>query len=130
MLSYFLQRKLFKGVRISSHFIIGRQQPIRTKLSPEAAWISSVNHHLFLSFALHSHHPLKMKMKLLSHVRLFATPWTVACQAPPSMGFSKHEHWRGLPFPSLGDLPTTPWPGAKPGWGEWCMMARKLESHV
>ena len=35
----------------------------------------------------------------------FATPWTVACQAPLSMGFSKQEYWRGLPFPSPGDLP-------------------------
>ena len=41
----------------------------------------------------------------LSHVRLLATPWTVACQAPPSTGFSKQEHWSGLPFPSPGDLP-------------------------
>ena len=40
---------------------------------------------------------------LLSHfsrVRLFATPWTVAYQAPQSMGFSRQEHWSGLPFPS------------------------------
>ena len=36
----------------------------------------------------------------LSRVRLFATPWTVAYQAPPSMGFSKQEYWSGLPFPS------------------------------
>ena len=41
----------------------------------------------------------------LSHVRLFATLWTVARQAPPSMGFSRQEYWRGLPFPSPGDLP-------------------------
>ena len=41
----------------------------------------------------------------LSHVRLLATPWTVAYQAPPSTGFSKQEHWSGLPFPSPGDLP-------------------------
>jgi len=34
-----------------------------------------------------------------------ATPWTVACQAPLSMGFSRQEHWSGLPFPSPGDLP-------------------------
>ena len=33
-----------------------------------------------------------------------ATPWTVACQAPPSMGFSRQEYWSGLPFPSPGDL--------------------------
>ena len=36
----------------------------------------------------------------LSHVRLFVTPWTVAYQAPLSMGFSRQEHWSGLPFPS------------------------------
>ena len=34
-----------------------------------------------------------------------ATPWTVACQAPLSVGFSRQEYWSGLPFPSLGDLP-------------------------
>ena len=43
-------------------------------------------------------------MKSLSHVRLFATPWTVAYQAPPSMGFSRQEYWSVLPFPSPGDL--------------------------
>ena len=37
---------------------------------------------------------------MLSHVRLCATPWTVAHQAPPSLGFSRQEHWSGLPFPS------------------------------
>ena len=46
-----------------------------------------------------------MKVKLLSRVRLFATPRTVAYQAPPSMGFSRQEYWSGLPFPSPGDLP-------------------------
>ena len=51
-------------------------------------------------------------MKLLSHVRLFATPWTVGHQAPPSMGFSRQEYWSGLPFPSPGDLPD---PGIEPG---------------
>ena len=50
-------------------------------------------------------------MKSLSHVRLFATPWTVAHQAPLSMGFSRQEYWSGLPFPSPGDLPD---PGIKP----------------
>ena len=44
-------------------------------------------------------------MKSLSRVRLFATPRTVAHQAPPSMGFSRQEYWSGLPFPSPGDLP-------------------------
>ena len=41
-----------------------------------------------------------------------ATAWTVAYQAPPSMGFSRQEYWSGLPFPSPGDLPN---PGIEPG---------------
>ena len=45
---------------------------------------------------------VKVKVKLLSRVRLFATPWTVAYQAPPSMGFSRQECWSGVPFPSPG----------------------------
>ena len=44
-------------------------------------------------------------MKLLSHVRLFVIPWTVAYQAPPSMEFSKQDYWSGLPCPPPGDLP-------------------------
>ena len=51
-------------------------------------------------------------VKSLSHVRLIATPWTVARQAPLSMEFSRQEYWSGLPFPSLGDLPD---PGIEPG---------------
>ena len=43
---------------------------------------------------------VKVKVKSLSLVRLFATPWTVAYQAPPSMGFSRQEHWSRFPFPS------------------------------
>ena len=54
----------------------------------------------------------KVKVKSLSRVRLFATPWTVAYQASPSMGFSRQEYWSGLPFPSPGDLPD---PGIEPG---------------
>ena len=42
---------------------------------------------------------VKVKVKSLSRVRLFATPWTVAYQAPPSMGFSRQEYWSGLPLP-------------------------------
>ena len=42
-----------------------------------------------------------MKVKLLSHVQLFATPWTAAYQAPPSMGFARQEYWSGVPSPSL-----------------------------
>ena len=51
-------------------------------------------------------------MKSLSSVQLFVTPWNVACQAPPSMGFSRQEYWSGWPFPSPGDLPD---PGIEPG---------------
>ena len=54
----------------------------------------------------------KSEVKLLSRVRLFATPWTVAYQAPQSMEFSRQEYWSGLPFRSPGDLPK---PGIKPG---------------
>ena len=39
-----------------------------------------------------------------SHVWLFATPWTIAYQAPPSIGFSRQEYWSGLPFPSPGEI--------------------------
>ena len=48
---------------------------------------------------------VKVKVKLLSPVWLFATPWTVAYQAPPSMESSRQECWSRLPFPSPGDLP-------------------------
>ena len=44
-------------------------------------------------------------LSLFSCVQLFATPWTVALQAPLSTGFSRQEYWSGLPFPSPGDLP-------------------------
>ena len=53
----------------------------------------------------------KEREKSLSHVRLFATPWTIAYHAPLSMGFSKQEYWSGLPIPSPKDLLD---PGIKP----------------
>ena len=52
-----------------------------------------------------------MYVQSLSCVRLFVIPWTVACQAPLSMGFSKQKYWSGLPFPPPGDLPN---PGTEP----------------
>ena len=42
---------------------------------------------------------------VLSHVQLCATPWTLACQMPLPMEFSRQEYWSGLPFPTSGDLP-------------------------
>ena len=53
----------------------------------------------------------KVKVKSLSRVGLFVTPWAVAHQAPPSMGFSRQEYWSGVPFPPPGDLPD---PGIEP----------------
>ena len=65
----------------------------------------------------------KVKMKSFSRVRLFATPWTAAYQAPPSMGFSRQEYWSGLPLQYM----PSPWWAFKhqaqwsrelyPGWG-------------
>ena len=49
--------------------------------------------------------------QFINCVQLFETLWTVACQAPLSMGFSRQEYWSGLTFPSSGDLPD---PGIKP----------------
>ena len=48
---------------------------------------------------------MKLKVKSLSRVGLLATPWTEACQAPPSMGFSRQEYWSGVPLPSPHQLP-------------------------
>ena len=50
---------------------------------------------------------LLVLMHGLSCVSFLATPWTVACQTPLSMRFSRQEYWRGLPFPSSGDLPNS-----------------------
>ena len=66
-------------------------------------------HSIYIAVGVKS--DLERKVKSLSHVQLFATPWTVACQAPPSRGFSRQEYWSGLPFSSPEDLPD---PGFKP----------------
>ena len=58
----------------------------------------------------HETNKVNSYVKSLSGVRLFVTPWTVAYQAPPSMGFSRQEYWSGVLFPSPGDLP-----GIEPG---------------
>ena len=54
---------------------------------------------------------MKLVVQVLSCIRLFATPWSVALQAPLSMGFPRQEYWSGLPFPPPGDLPD---PGIEP----------------
>ena len=68
---------------------------------------------------------MKVKVKFLSRVRLFATPWTVAYQAPLSMGFSRQGFWSGLPFPSPGDPPN---PGTD--WGQQASHECRLERVV
>ena len=67
-------------------------------------WLST-HTHILQCTEQPSNKECEVKWKLLSHVWLFATPWTVACQAPLSMEFSRPEYWSGLPFPSPADLP-------------------------
>ena len=64
-----------------------------------------------LLFKIYIFKNIKAQVKLVSRVQLFVTPWTVAYQAPLSMGFSRQEYWSGLPLPSPGDLPN---PGIEP----------------
>ena len=76
--------------------------------------VGSISLLYFYSYINAQSHPLKMLLLLLScfsRVQLCVTPLTAAHQAPLSMGFSRHEYWSGLPFPSLGDLPD---PGIEP----------------
>ena len=91
----------------------------------------------------------KVKVKSLSRVRLLATPWTAAYQAPPSMGFSRQEYWSWVPLPSpslyLGNfkinlihwkykfsfsstMKTYNIDILTPGWGVWILVCRKHES--
>ena len=76
--------------------------------NPSRAFFSSTRvfalwpqEHIFY-FALSQ--DLLLLLSCFSHVRLFATPWTAAHQAPPSMGFSRQEHWSGVPLPFPLDL--------------------------
>ena len=64
----------------------------------------------------------KVKVKSLSHVWLFTTPWTAVYQAPPSMGFSRQEYWSGVPLPSLkimASSPITLWQIDRGKWKQW-----------
>ena len=76
---------------------------------PTVAWLHVLKHR-----TVHQKRKevsITMKVKSLSHVRLFVTTWTVAYQAPPSVGFSRQEYWSVVPFPSPGDLSN---PGIEP----------------
>ena len=72
-------------------------------------WIGSVEG---LTCQLHIYMKKWSEVKSLSRVRLFATPWTVAHQAPLSIEFFRQEYWSGLPFLPPGDIPD---PGIEPG---------------
>ena len=75
------------------------------------------NEHIIITITANSLHLQLMTPRIasvlnhFSRVRLCATPWTVAHQAPLSMGFSRQEYWSGVPCPPLGDLPN---PGIEP----------------
>ena len=69
-------------------------------------------HWYILSLENKAYHMMCVCVKSLSRVQLFVTPWTVAHQAPLSMGFSRQEYWSGLPFPFPGHVPD---PGIEPG---------------
>ena len=73
-------------------------------------WLAWAMHNLSLGFAA-CPACCQHNIPVLSNVWLFVTPWTVACQAPLSMGFSRQEYWNGLPFPTPGYLPN---PGIEP----------------
>ena len=79
-----------KGRRVTG-FSIWQVLMVATGLSKSIAW-TWIN-------LLRDSLSVPLLCVCLSHVQLFATPWTIACQAPLSIGFSRQEHWRGLPFP-------------------------------
>ena len=70
-----------------------RQAPLSLGFSRQEHWSG-------LPFPSPMHESERWKVKLLSRVRLFTTPWTTAYQAPPSMGFSRQEDWSGMPLSS------------------------------
>ena len=71
---------------------------------------TSVSQLIYFMLISHIH---KVKVKSISRVHLFVTPWTIAYQVPLPLGFSRQEYWIGLPFPSPADLPN---PGIKLGF--------------
>ena len=72
------------------------------------------------------HFTLPLLLSRFSHVQLFATLWTVAHQAPLSMGFSRQEYWDGLPCPPPGDLPD---PGVETASVNFSCIGRQVRYH-
>ena len=88
---------------VELHFQFQRTQSLLKKIYQQA---------ILQNIALKRNLYIVSEVKSLSCVRLFVTPWTVACQVLPSMGLSRQEYWSELPFPSPEDLPD---PGTEPG---------------
>ena len=79
--------------------------------NPSENWASFVYRHIIKEHIQMAIVLLICLLCMLSHVLLFVTPCTIACQVPQSMGFSRQEYWSGLPLPPPGDLPD---PGVEP----------------
>ena len=84
----------------------------QVKLANIMSRLANGNKCAYVCVCVHAHACVCVCMlSCFSGVQLCVTPWTVACQAPLSMGFSRHEYWSGLPWPPLGHLPD---PGMEP----------------
>ena len=79
-------------------------QSCLTLCDPPSLGFSRQEHWSGLPFPSPMQESKKVKGKLLSCVRLLATPWTAAYRSPPSMGFSRQEYWSGVPLPSLWEV--------------------------
>ena len=82
---------------------------------------------IYVEFRIYVESRKKLRVKWLSCVQLFATPWTIAYQASLSTGFSRQEYWSGLPCPPQGDLPNS---GMGPNllhcrWAPYCWATRE-----
>ena len=90
----------WQGEGVSCLVVSDSVQPYRPQLTrPSIHGILQARTLEWVAISL-SKRNCKKKVKSLSHVQLFATPWTIAYQAPSSMEFSRQEYWSGLPFPS------------------------------
>ena len=106
--------KEWKKRGVFHYFTLSGLLSLSAKASDERVWpLAWMSLSWFPGSLIRSGHSraVKVKVKPLSHVQLFATPWTVVCQATLSVGFSRQEYWSGLPCPPPGDLPN---PGMEP----------------
>ena len=118
---YFTKNSLLLNCSVTFFFHLTYHESLPVSICSSTSWCYTAVQYCDKFTHVHVHldiSPLidiwkwKLKVKSHSRVRLFATPWTVAYQASPSMGFSRQEYWSGLPFPSPGDLLD---PGIEPG---------------